>query len=342
MRPTNKRSTSTGTALTWSSWPAAASQRKTPTAAVAFSPRPSRRAWPRARNLWRPCGRPRSSSNTPSNTRSRWAKAMAPSTPCTEPTRSITSGRLRCRHPRCILCPTVAATRRFAGLDPSTWPGSRFDWAFSVLATLLVAAGYYDAWIDRHGARALASGSTAGLNPARRLPALGPWLRHLRRGNPERNLVAGRLRSGDPRPRGDLQALEPHSDRSRRPHRDGSPSSRRRPRRAGRGTHCFDLGDAPSRHDHVLFSMGPSIRRPVGVRSARAPSVLRGGRPGAGRVGLDDAGCDRHRHHTSSSPPDPAASRQHHTDADRNRLPGLHSVLALSVRRRGCRGGRAE
>jgi hypothetical protein len=44
----------------------------------------------------------------------------------------------------------VATTRRFAGLDPSTWPGSRFDWAFSVLATLLVAAGYYDAWIDRH------------------------------------------------------------------------------------------------------------------------------------------------------------------------------------------------
>ncbi len=35
-------------------------------------------------------------------------------------------------------------------LDPSTWPGSRFDWAFSVLATLLVVAGYYDAWIDRH------------------------------------------------------------------------------------------------------------------------------------------------------------------------------------------------
>src|SRR5258708_30662550 len=44
----------------------------------------------------------------------------------------------------------MATTRRFAGLDPSTWPGSRFDWAFSVLATLLVAAGYYDAWIDRH------------------------------------------------------------------------------------------------------------------------------------------------------------------------------------------------
>lgn len=36
-------------------------------------------------------------------------------------------------------------------LDPSTWPGSRFDWAFSLLATVLVAAGYYDAWIDRQG-----------------------------------------------------------------------------------------------------------------------------------------------------------------------------------------------
>jgi hypothetical protein len=44
----------------------------------------------------------------------------------------------------------VITTRRFAGLDPSTWPGSRFDWAFSILATALVVAGYYDAWIDRH------------------------------------------------------------------------------------------------------------------------------------------------------------------------------------------------
>jgi hypothetical protein len=79
----------------------------------------------------------------------------------------------------------VAATRRFAGLDPSTWPGSRFDWAFSVLATLLVAAGYYDAWIDRHlkpqawahapsqGAWLLVTGFLAGT-------ALARWLRDRR------------------------------------------------------------------------------------------------------------------------------------------------------------------
>jgi hypothetical protein len=42
-----------------------------------------------------------------------------------------------------------SSVRRFAVLDPSTWPGSRFDWAFSALAVLLVCAGYYDAWIDR-------------------------------------------------------------------------------------------------------------------------------------------------------------------------------------------------
>jgi len=40
--------------------------------------------------------------------------------------------------------------RRFAVLDPSTWPGSRTDWAYSALATLLVAAGYYDAWLNRN------------------------------------------------------------------------------------------------------------------------------------------------------------------------------------------------
>jgi hypothetical protein len=44
----------------------------------------------------------------------------------------------------------VGANRRFAVLDPSTWPGSRFDWAFAILATLLVVAGYSDAWIDRN------------------------------------------------------------------------------------------------------------------------------------------------------------------------------------------------
>jgi hypothetical protein len=42
-----------------------------------------------------------------------------------------------------------SSVRRFAVLDPSTWPGTRFDWAFSALAVLLMCAGYYDAWIDR-------------------------------------------------------------------------------------------------------------------------------------------------------------------------------------------------
>ncbi len=53
------------------------------------------------------------------------------------------------------ISPTHAATKappaaRFAALHPSTWPGTRFDWGFSVLAAALVAAGYVDAWLDRH------------------------------------------------------------------------------------------------------------------------------------------------------------------------------------------------
>ena len=44
----------------------------------------------------------------------------------------------------------MATTGRFAVLDPSTWPGSRFDWVFTALATLLVVGGYSDAWIDRN------------------------------------------------------------------------------------------------------------------------------------------------------------------------------------------------
>jgi hypothetical protein len=42
-----------------------------------------------------------------------------------------------------------SSVRRFAVLHPSTWPGTRFDWAFSALAVVLMCAGYYDAWIDR-------------------------------------------------------------------------------------------------------------------------------------------------------------------------------------------------
>jgi hypothetical protein len=33
---------------------------------------------------------------------------------------------------------------------PATWPGTRFDWVFAILATILVVAGYSDAWIDRN------------------------------------------------------------------------------------------------------------------------------------------------------------------------------------------------
>ncbi len=39
--------------------------------------------------------------------------------------------------------------RRVAILNPAKWPGTRFDWAFSALAILLVAAGYYVAWEHR-------------------------------------------------------------------------------------------------------------------------------------------------------------------------------------------------
>ena len=42
------------------------------------------------------------------------------------------------------------AGARFAVLNPATWLGSGFDWAFSALAVLLIAAGYYDAWINRN------------------------------------------------------------------------------------------------------------------------------------------------------------------------------------------------
>jgi hypothetical protein len=44
----------------------------------------------------------------------------------------------------------VVAVRRFAALNPTTWPGTSFDWGFSALAVLLVCAGYVDAWQIRH------------------------------------------------------------------------------------------------------------------------------------------------------------------------------------------------
>jgi hypothetical protein len=44
----------------------------------------------------------------------------------------------------------VVAARRFAVLNPATWPGTRFDWGFSALAALLVCAGFVDSWQIRH------------------------------------------------------------------------------------------------------------------------------------------------------------------------------------------------
>jgi hypothetical protein len=32
--------------------------------------------------------------------------------------------------------------RRFAGFRPSSWAGTRFDWGFAALASVLVGAGY--------------------------------------------------------------------------------------------------------------------------------------------------------------------------------------------------------
>ena len=39
---------------------------------------------------------------------------------------------------------------RISIFKPATWPGTRFDWAFALLATILVVAGYSDSWIDRN------------------------------------------------------------------------------------------------------------------------------------------------------------------------------------------------
>ncbi len=43
-----------------------------------------------------------------------------------------------------------AAVSDSAGRPPPTWSGHAYDWAFSLFATSLVAAGYYDSWINRH------------------------------------------------------------------------------------------------------------------------------------------------------------------------------------------------
>ena len=48
-----------------------------------------------------------------------------------------------------------STVRRLAAWNPLNWLGSRFDWAFSLLAILLVSAGYYDAWIDRNSSSQL-------------------------------------------------------------------------------------------------------------------------------------------------------------------------------------------
>jgi len=39
---------------------------------------------------------------------------------------------------------------RISIFKPATWPGTKFDWAFAILATILVCAGYLDAWQIRH------------------------------------------------------------------------------------------------------------------------------------------------------------------------------------------------
>ncbi len=49
---------------------------------------------------------------------------------------------------------------------PSTWPGTRFDWTFAVLATALVIAGYSDSWIDRN----------VGPEPWLHAPSQAAWL----------------------------------------------------------------------------------------------------------------------------------------------------------------------
>ncbi len=40
--------------------------------------------------------------------------------------------------------------RRFAALRPAAWAGTRFDWVFAAVASVLVGAGYLDAWQIRH------------------------------------------------------------------------------------------------------------------------------------------------------------------------------------------------
>ena len=49
-----------------------------------------------------------------------------------------------------ILCRTLDNAGRISIFKPATWPGTKFDWAFAMLATILVVAGYSDAWIDRN------------------------------------------------------------------------------------------------------------------------------------------------------------------------------------------------
>jgi hypothetical protein len=60
----------------------------------------------------------------------------------------------------------VGTTRRFALLAPSTWPGSRFDWVFAILSTILVIAGYSDSWLDRN----------IGPEPWLHAPSQAAWL----------------------------------------------------------------------------------------------------------------------------------------------------------------------
>src|SRR5258708_3996899 len=118
-------------------------------AAAARSRPRSPRDLPKARGRSRRCGPPKHSSPAPSSTRSMSAKAMGRSNRCS-PARAVPWGPFRRHAAGSMLCRTLDNAGRISIFKPATWPGTKFDWAFAMLATILVVAGYSDAWIDRN------------------------------------------------------------------------------------------------------------------------------------------------------------------------------------------------
>src|SRR6266851_4114213 len=124
-----------------------------------------------------------------------------------------------------------SSVRRFAVLDPSTWPGTRFDWAFSALAARILPGGMAGGDVVPGGRwpGPLAARAAPGIHLSGRLLALCDRVRCLRARDPHGRLVDEVLRRGNARGRRHLPAVEPDRNRRRGPDRDGTAAGGDRP-----------------------------------------------------------------------------------------------------------------